>query len=189
MKELIWGDMTRYYGHEPSLKEQIIYWIHPRTQATATYRLSQWCSRNGLSPIAKVIELVNMILWSCELSPKMEIGKGLLIEHTIGVGMAFYKAGENLSVNMGVVIAGAGHDPEFDVTKRPSFGDDVTINIGAKVFGGITIGDNVIIGANAVVNRSVPSNCVVAGVPGRIIRHLPGYVAPADPENYCKDVT
>jgi len=40
------------------------------------------------------------------------------------------------------------------------------------VFGGITVGDNVVIGANAVVNKNVPDNCVAAGVPAKIIKYI-----------------
>ncbi len=189
MRELLLGDMQRYYGHIPSLKEKIKFFIHPRTQATAFFRLSQWCLQHELKPLADVLELINMILWGCEMSPKMEIGKGFLVEHTLGVGLAFTRAGKNFTVNMGVIVAGEGHDPEYDRQKRPRFGDDVTLHIGAKVFGGIDIGDNVIVGANSVLNRSVPSNCIVAGAPARIIKHLPGYVPPADSTGYCKDIT
>lgn len=52
----------------------------------------------------------------------------------------------------------------------PIIGNYVRISKGAIVFGGITIGDNVVIGANAVVNKPVPDNAVVAGVPAKIIR-------------------
>lgn len=52
----------------------------------------------------------------------------------------------------------------------PIIGDNVHISHGAVVFGGITIGDNVDIGANAVVNKPVPDNAIVAGVPARILR-------------------
>ena len=49
-------------------------------------------------------------------------------------------------------------------------GDGVEFGVGSKVLGDITIGDNVIIGANAVVLENVPDNCIVAGVPAKITR-------------------
>ena len=52
----------------------------------------------------------------------------------------------------------------------PTIGNNVHINHGACVFGGITVGNNVEIGANAVVNKPVPDNAIVAGVPAKIIR-------------------
>ena len=52
----------------------------------------------------------------------------------------------------------------------PIIGDNVHISHGAVVFGGIVIGNNVKIGANAVVNKPVPDNAIVAGVPAKILR-------------------
>ncbi|GFI54260.1 serine acetyltransferase [Alistipes sp.] len=52
----------------------------------------------------------------------------------------------------------------------PVIGDNVHMHKGAIIYGGITVGDNAEIGANAVVNKPVPDNAVVAGVPAKIIR-------------------
>lgn len=52
----------------------------------------------------------------------------------------------------------------------PTIGNNVTIYAGAKVFGKITIGDDVVIGANAVVTKDIPSHSMVAGVPAKIIK-------------------
>jgi serine O-acetyltransferase len=54
----------------------------------------------------------------------------------------------------------------------PSIGSNVYIGPSAKIWGDIAIGDNVMIGANVVVNKSVPSNCVVAGIPAQIVSYL-----------------
>ena len=94
----------------------------------------------------------------------VEIGPGLFIEHGWCTAVGVHRAGRNFYVGQEVTI---GHGTDEDI---PTIGDNVTIKAGAKVFGGITIGDNVVIGANAVVAKDVPSNCVVAGVPARIIR-------------------
>ena len=53
----------------------------------------------------------------------------------------------------------------------PVIGDNVYIGPGAKIFGDITIGNNVSIGANAVVNRSFPDNVIIAGVPAKVIKN------------------
>ena len=57
-------------------------------------------------------------------------------------------------------------------TGKPRIGNNVTVCCGAKVLGDITVGNNVVIGANAVVCKDVPDNCVVGGVPAKIIKHL-----------------
>jgi acetyltransferase-like isoleucine patch superfamily enzyme len=49
-------------------------------------------------------------------------------------------------------------------------GNNVWIGYGAQILRGVTVGDNSIIGASAVVSRDVPANAVVAGIPARIVR-------------------
>lgn len=94
------------------------------------------------------------------------IGGGLIIQHGFSTIIYAERIGKNCKIYQQVTI---GFDHEL---KAPVIGDNVEVCCGAKVIGGITIGDNVLIGANAVVVKDVPSNCVVAGVPARIIKHL-----------------
>lgn len=72
------------------------------------------------------------------------------------------RVGKNCRLHSAVNIGGT-----------PVIGDNVYIGPGAKIFGDITIGDNVTIGANSVVNKNVPSNVTVAGVPAKIIKETP----------------
>ena len=94
--------------------------------------------------------------------------------HTVDFGIKLYhwgwmivnskaKIGKNLTIYPGVTV-GAGKGGV------PTIGDNVFLGLGSKVFGGITIGNNVIIAPNAVVVKDVPENCVVAGVPAKIIK-------------------
>ena len=73
------------------------------------------------------------------------------------------RIGNNCRIHVGVNIGGFNGGV-------PVIGDNVYIGPGAKIFGGITIGNNVSIGANAVVNKSFPDNVVIAGVPAKIIK-------------------
>lgn len=77
------------------------------------------------------------------------------------------KIGKRVIIGQNSTI-GRSLDPE----DFPEIGDDVYISAGARVIGKIKVGNNVIIGANAVVNKDVPDNCIVAGVPARIIRTI-----------------
>ena len=95
-----------------------------------------------------------------------DIGGGLIIQHGFSTIISAERIGKNCKIYQQVTI-GFDHD-----LKAPVIGDNVEVCCGAKVIGGITVGDNVLIGANAVVVKDVPSNSVVAGVPARIIKHL-----------------
>ena len=95
-----------------------------------------------------------------------DIGGGLLNQHGFSTIISAEKIGRNCKVYQQVTI---GYDHSLHA---PVIGDNVEICCGAKVIGGITVGDNVLIGANAVVVKDVPPNSVVAGVPARIINKL-----------------
>lgn len=92
------------------------------------------------------------------------MGGGLLIAHGFSIIINCKSMGHNCTIYQQVTIGQTS-------TGVPTIGDNVTIYCGAKVLGGITIGNNVIIGANAVVVKDVPDNCVVAGVPAKIIKY------------------
>lgn len=95
-----------------------------------------------------------------------DIGGGLIVQHGFSTIISAKSIGKRCKIYQQVTI---GYDHDL---RAPVIGDNVEVCCGAKVIGGITIGDNVLIGANAVVVRDVPSNCVVAGVPARVIKHL-----------------
>lgn len=106
--------------------------------------------------------------YGIEIYRGTQIGPGFYIGH-FGAIVVNRDAiiGENCSIHHCVTIGIAGSGTNRGV---PVIGDNVDINPGAKVFGKIVIGDNVTIGANAVVNKSVGDNAVVAGVPFKIIK-------------------
>lgn len=92
-----------------------------------------------------------------------DIGPGLFIQHGISTIVAAKKIGVNAWINQQVTI---GHNGDLS----PIIGDNVTIRAGAKVIGEVHVGNNSIVGANAVVVKDVPPNCVVVGVPAKIVR-------------------
>lgn len=98
-------------------------------------------------------------------TPNNKVGCGLVIQHGHSTIIHAKSIGAHCQVWQNVTIGksrpGGG---------LPEIGNDVMIFTGAVVLGEIKIGDNVVIGANAVVTKSVPNNCTVAGNPAMIIR-------------------
>lgn len=100
------------------------------------------------------------------------IGRGLIIYH---VGDFIFvkeacKIGENCTLRPGVVIGNKNGEGEFDAPVI--VGNNVTFGVGVRVFGKLAIGDNVIIGANAVVTDDIPDNSIAVGVPAKVIKAL-----------------
>ena len=93
-----------------------------------------------------------------------KIGKGLFIQHGFSTIIAAVSIGENCWINQQVTI-GFSNDNDC-----PTLGNNVSVFCGAKVIGKLTIGNNSMIGANALVIKNVPENCTVIGVPGCIVK-------------------
>lgn len=94
-----------------------------------------------------------------------EIGGGLFIQHGFSTMITAEKIGKNFWINQQVTI-GYKND-----RRAPIIGDNVMITCGAKVLGDITIGNNVVVGANAVVINDVEDNVIVGGIPAKIIKN------------------
>lgn len=93
-----------------------------------------------------------------------DIGPGLVIQHGIGAVIVAQKMGTRCWINQQVTL-GVGPKPGF-----PTLGDEVSVGAGAKILGGVVIGDRARIGANAVVVKDVPPDVTVVGVPAYIVR-------------------
>ena len=110
------------------------------------------------------------VRFGVEISYKTHIGAGLKISH--GNGVVIHEGaqiGRNCTILQQVTI---GNNPQKNRFQVPVIGDNCYIGAGAKVIGPIFVGDDVIIGAQSVVNKDVPAGSVVAGVPAKIIRSV-----------------
>ena len=107
-----------------------------------------------------------------DITYRTPIGPGLSIAHMGYIVIAASKIGSNCFLRPGVVLGKNLTDEGI----TPVVGDNVHFGVGCKIIGSIAIGNNVVIGANAVVTHNVPSNSVVAGVPAREIRKLDAIV-------------
>lgn len=114
--------------------------------------------------LARVLRIFFRPQICCYLYAK-RMGGGIYIQHGFATIVTAQSIGENVWINQQVTV---GHKGE----SSPIIGNNVRISSGAKIIGGVRVGNNVIIGANAVVTKDVPDNCIVAGVPAKIIRYL-----------------
>lgn len=130
------------------------------------YRLSNWLWRHNVPFLPKLIYYLQYLLFNCSVPASCELGKGTKFGYG-GMAVIIHaraKLGKNCVIGSCVTVGGKSGWYEV-----PVIGDNVQISSGAKILGPIRIGNNVIIGANSVVTKDVPDNCVVAGVPAKII--------------------
>jgi serine O-acetyltransferase len=148
----------------------------PGVHAVVVYRFGQWARLQPkllkclLDPLYWISNALVRIAWGIELPRSARIGPGLYIGHFGGItisGKAILGRNCNLSQSITIGVSGKG-----ETAGVPVIGDDVYIAPGARIFGKITVGNNVKIGANAVVYKDVPENAVVVMDPGfRIISY------------------
>ncbi|MBT0662724.1 hypothetical protein KI809_00270 [Geobacter pelophilus] len=144
--------------------------------ALIVYRAGSWCVRNKkqFGPLVKVL-LPLITIWQklvemttgIEIPFTAKIGRGLYIGHFGQIILSpMAVLGECCNISQGVTIGQAGRGDQQFV---PVIGDRVYIGPGAKLFGKIVVGNDVAIGANAVVTRDLPNNAVAVGIPAKII--------------------
>lgn len=167
---LIKADLLRLSGYEyPDLAPH--GWknlFNPRFSPVLLFRLARYFYLSKwLKFLSPLFSWLNVILFGIEITSRCEIGAGLMIPHSVGTVIGATKIGNNATIFQGVTLGAAALDLSFNPTLRPQIGNQVTIGAGAKVLGGITIGDHVKIGANAVVLTSLDANTVAVGVPAK----------------------
>lgn len=131
------------------------------------YRLGNFFYKKKLKRLSKFVSWTNRLIFSVWLPSSAQIGRNFKIGYW-GLGIVVHsrtKIGDNCTIGQNVTIGRNLSDKNV-----PIIGNNVYIGPGSVVFGEITIGDNVIIGANSVVNKSFPDNCIIAGVPARVIK-------------------
>jgi serine O-acetyltransferase len=142
--------------------------MYPGYKAVRYYRKAHWFYNKGMHFIARAISQFARHKTGIEIHPGAKIGKGLFIDHGMGVVIGeTAEIGDYCTIYHGVTLGGTGKDKG---KRHPTIGNNVLIGAGAKILGPFTAGDNAKIGANAVVTAEVEPCTTVVGVPGRAVR-------------------
>lgn len=148
--------------------------LSPRFVPVLLSRLAHCFYRLKLGPVAKVVSLLNFFLFGIEIAVRCPIGKGLFLPHTQGTVIGAYVIGENATIFQGVTLGAREVDFSYEKSSRPTVGNNVTIGSGAKVLGGLHIGDGARIGANSVVLNSIPCHVLAVGAPAQVVQRRSG---------------
>lgn len=190
------ADMRRYTGSERPWSFRFLKRLagqayeHPGLLAIVVYRYGQWVYFRCRVPIVR--QLLDLIYYywffwvrtrlQIELPRTTAIDAGFRIDHFGGILINCQLiAGKNLTITHGILIG------QTD-SGVPRFGDGVSLGVGAKVIGGIVLGDNVLVGTGAVVTKSFPDNAIVAGVPARLLRLRDGAAPISSPNGHTEEI-
>lgn len=166
-------DIRTVLRRDPAARNMITVLGYPGLHAVCLHRMAHafWSSR--LPPrefwkwIARGVSQWSRFTTGVEIHPGATIGRRFFIDHGMGVVIGETAVvGDDVLMYHQVTLGGTSMEK---VKRHPTIGNNVLIGMGAKIVGAITVGDGCRIGANAVVNKDIPANCTVVGVPGRIV--------------------
>ncbi|MDR0432123.1 MAG: serine O-acetyltransferase [Bifidobacteriaceae bacterium] len=139
---------------------------YPGLHAVWAHRLTHrmW-RRSWLKLPARLVSQMARFMTGVEIHPGAKLGRRLFIDHGMGIVIGeTTEVGDDVTLFQGVTLGGRSMSPG---KRHPTLGDRVVVGAGAKVLGPLTIGDDVQIGANAVVVKDGPAGAVMVGVPAK----------------------
>ncbi len=162
-------DIKTVFERDPAARSLIeVLTCYPGLRAIWMHRVAHFLWKKGFRLLARMISEFSRFLNGIEIHPGAQIGRRFFIDHGMGVVIGETTIiGDDCTLYQGVTLGGTGKEKG---KRHPTLGNGVVVGAGAKILGNITIGDNARIGAGSVVVRSVPPNCTVVGVPGRIVK-------------------
>lgn len=167
-KSLI-SDLDSIMERDPAARSRFeVYTLYSGFKAVRAYRRANWFYRHNMKFIARAISQHSRHKTGIEIHPGATIGKGLFIDHGMGVVIGeTAEIGDYCTLYQGVTLGGTGKDHG---KRHPTLGNNVLVGAGAKVLGPFKVGDNARIAAGAVVLEEVPENATAVGVPARVVR-------------------
>ena len=154
-----------------------VFLCYPGFHAILIYRVSHklWQTKNKvLRVVARSVSQFGRFLTGIEIHPGAKIGSRLFIDHGLGVVIGeTAEVGDDCVLYQGVTL-GAQAAARMgalsrDTKRHPTLGNSVVVGSGAQILGGFVVGNNVQVASGSILLKEVPDDCIVVGVPGRVI--------------------
>ncbi|AIG64632.1 serine acetyltransferase [Corynebacterium atypicum] len=161
---MIIEDLKNAKQHDPAARSDVENAVvYSGLHAIWCHRFCHFLWTRGAKGPARILAQLNRFFTGIEIHPGAQIGRRFFIDHGMGIVIGeTTEIGDDVMLYHGVTLGGQ----VLTQTKRhPTIGNNVTIGAGAKVLGPITIGSGSAVGANAVVTKDVPDNCIAVGIP------------------------
>ena len=162
-------DLDAVMDRDPAARSRWeVFFLYSGFKAVRSHRKANWCYRHNLKFLARWISQRSRRKTGIEIHPAAQIGRGLFIDHGMGVVIGeTTQIGDNCTLYQGVTLGGTGKDQG---KRHPTLGNNVLVGAGAKVLGPFTVGDNARVAAGAVVLAAVPEDATAVGVPARVVK-------------------
>lgn len=160
-------DIENVMKNDPAARTKLeVLLLYQSIHVLIFYRIAHGLYKIKLFFLARLISQLGRVFTGIEIHPGAKIGKGLFIDHGMGVVIGeTAEIGDNVTIYHGVTLGGTGKDKG---KRHPTVGNNVIIGCGAKILGPISIGDGAKIGANSVVLKDVPKGKTAVGIPAVI---------------------
>jgi serine O-acetyltransferase len=162
------ADLAIIKERDPAARSTLeILLCYPGFHALVMHRISHRLWRLGVPLLPRLLSQVGRLFTGIEIHPGARIGRGVFIDHGMGVVIGETAViGDHCLLYQGVTLGGTGKQHG---KRHPTLKENVVVGAGAKVLGAITVGANTRIGAGSVLLRDVASDSTVVGIPGRVI--------------------
>lgn len=168
MFERIKEDIRVVFERDPAARNVFeVITSYPGLHAIWLHRIAHFFWKKGAKTIARIISHINRFLTGIEIHPGAKIGRRFFIDHGMGVVIGeTAEIGDDVLMYQGVVLGGTSLKKE---KRHPTIGNNVVIGAGAILLGPIKVGDGAKIGAGSVVIRDIPEGTTAVGVPARVV--------------------
>ncbi|WP_297435995.1 serine O-acetyltransferase EpsC [uncultured Clostridium sp.] len=159
-------DIETVLRNDPAARSKWeVIFLYPGVHAVNIHRMASYFYKRNHFFVSRLISQFARFLTGIEIHPGAKLGKGLFIDHGMGVVIGeTAEIGDNVVIYHGVTLGGTG---KHKGKRHPTIGNNVIIGCGAKVLGPIMIQDNVKIGANSVVLEMMPHKATAVGIPAK----------------------
>jgi serine O-acetyltransferase len=171
-------DINSVFERDPAARNIFeIVTCYSGVQAMIFYRFTHWLWRLKLKWLARFISTFARWVTGIEIHPGAQIGRRFFIDHGMGVVIGeTSEIGDDCMLYHGVTLGGITWDK---IKRHPTLKNNVVIGAGAKILGPITLGNNVRVGSNSVVVKSIEDDQTVVGIPGKVLKS-----GTKDPEHF-----
>jgi serine O-acetyltransferase len=140
---------------------------YPGFHALVAHRLIHPLHQAGVPLLPRFLAHISRFFTGIEIHPAVKIGKGIFIDHGMGVVLGeTSQIGDGCTIYQGVTLGGTSLSHG---KRHPTLGRNVTVGVNSSVLGAIVLGDNAKVGGGSVVVKDVPANATVVGVPARVV--------------------